>query len=386
MDNIPVKYRLAGEKAVAPQTIRMSIPGWVGEDQPRQNGSEPQLWHCPPFVEGATQGLELVYPYETECRVFNPGQGQDLIFEFDFQKEPGAKLDGTEFVGFHPKPSRYYLFKTQIDVQSPPGTVLRTQPHPRFYADDTGTVPLAVIGQVQTEWWPKKMFVVFKAPPPGERHVFRKGEPYAQIIFVPHRVQYEPVLMTPEEANEREQLDLAIMSAGSFIARTVWHNPGGEEFKDHYKVMGRAFVEGGHEGVKQAIVAGLERQRLAVPEGLTLAQYLALAEEHRAAGRMVEAREVYLALLDNDQNNAEAHNGLGRLAMEMGVTKLALSELVRASQLRPRSAGYRVDVGRALREGGRHAEARKWFESALKAEPGHVGATAALAEEKGAGP
>ena len=50
-------------------------------------------------------------------------------------------MDGTEFVGFHPKPSKYYLFKTQVDVQAPPGMVLRTQPHPRFYADQTGTVP-----------------------------------------------------------------------------------------------------------------------------------------------------------------------------------------------------------------------------------------------------
>lgn len=384
MDNVPVKYRLAGDKALPPQAIRLSIPGWIGEDQPRQNGSEPQLWHCPPFVEAATQGLELVYPYDTECRVFNPGGGKDLVFEFDYAKEQGAKLDGTEFVGFHPKPSKYYLFKTQVDIQSPPGMVLRTQPHPRFYADETGTVPLAMIGQVQTQWWPKKLFVVFKAPPAGgQPHMFRKGEPYAQLIFVPHRVQYEPVVMTLEEATAREQLDLAMMGAGSFIARTVWHNPAGEEFKDHYKVLGRAFIEGGPDGVRDAVVAGLERQRVAVPEGLSVAQYLALADEHRAAGRLVEAREVYLVLLDNDPNNAEAHGGLGRLMAAMGVTGLALAESVRASQLRPRSADYRVDVGQTLRALSRHAEARKWFESALQAEPDHAAARAALAEEPG---
>jgi hypothetical protein len=378
METVPVKYRLAGEKAVGPQAIRLAIPGWVGEGRPRENGSEPELWHCPPFVEGATQGLELVYPYEQECRVINPGRGKDLVFEFDYKNEPGATLDGTEFVGFWPKPSKYYLFKTQVDIQSPAGQVLRTQPHPRFYADETGTVPLAMVGQVQTEWWPKKMFVVFKAPPAGGRHVFRKGEPYAQIIFVPHRVQYEPVAMTAEEASAREQMDLAMMGAGSFIARTVWHNPAGEEFKDHYKVLGRAFVERGHEGVKQAVIGGLERQRAAVPEGRTAAQYLALAEEHRAAGRLVEAREAFLVLLDGDPNHAEGHAGLGRLMGQMGVAGLALNELVRASQLAPRSAQLRVEVGEVLARLGRAGEARKWFESALKLEPGNAGATAGL--------
>ena len=46
------------------------------------------------------------------------------------------------------------------DIQAPPGYVLQTQPHPRFFTDDTGTVPLSLIGQVQSEWWPKKLFAV----------------------------------------------------------------------------------------------------------------------------------------------------------------------------------------------------------------------------------
>ena len=50
--------------------------------------------------------------------------------EFDYAKEPGGVLFGTEFLAFSPvNAAKYYLFNTRLDVQCPPGYVLRTEPH-----------------------------------------------------------------------------------------------------------------------------------------------------------------------------------------------------------------------------------------------------------------
>ena len=62
---------------------------------------------------------------------------------------------------------------------------MRTEPHPRFYADTTDTVPVAVPALLRTEWWPMISFMVFKAPPEGCVHIFRPGEPMMQILILP---------------------------------------------------------------------------------------------------------------------------------------------------------------------------------------------------------
>src|SRR4051794_40365417 len=166
-DKLRIMYR-TNRNALPPQPIRIKIPGWGGSpDFKMEDGSEPQPWHCPPFVDASTYGLELLYPYETECHVVNVNG--DIRFHWDFAREPGVKLTGQEFGTFAPKPSQFYLFQTQLDMKAPPGHAIRTEPHPRFYADATGTVPAAVIGHVQTEWWCKTIFAVFKVPAPGQR-------------------------------------------------------------------------------------------------------------------------------------------------------------------------------------------------------------------------
>src|SRR5262249_38342120 len=157
---------------------------------------------------GSTYGLELLYPYETECHVV--GADGTIRFEWDFTKEPGGGLTGGEFRAFSPvEASKYYLFNTRLDLQPPPGYVLRTEPHPRFFTDDTHTGPWAMIGHLQNEWYPRLVFVVFRGPRQGERQIFRKGEPFAQVLAVPQRLRHEAARMADEEAAERRRLEQA---------------------------------------------------------------------------------------------------------------------------------------------------------------------------------
>ena len=164
MAKLEIKYRLEG-KALPPRPVRISLPGWGGSpEMKKENGSQPQPWHCPLHVEGATHGLELIYEYDTEVRIVN-NNGNVMVVR-DREAEPGGG-PGPNFSLSVPRPPQNYLFNTSLDIQAPPGYVLRTQPHPRFFADFTGTAPVALYGHVHSEWWPKQLFIVFKIPPPG---------------------------------------------------------------------------------------------------------------------------------------------------------------------------------------------------------------------------
>ena len=185
--HVEIRYRTIG-KALPPQPIKLTIPEWSGspEMKPR-NGSEPQPWHCPPFREGSTYGLELLYPFDAECGVIN--ENGQIRFKWDPAQEPETPSNGNSFFSIGPEPG-FFSFETSLEIQSPPGHILRTAPHPRFFTDRTGTVPLATCGHWNTDR-PGTLRVSFKSPSPGQRHVFRKGEPYVQIHFVPQPVSFK---------------------------------------------------------------------------------------------------------------------------------------------------------------------------------------------------
>jgi hypothetical protein len=375
-EKLEIYFRTAG-KARPPQPIRVTFPGWLGDGRNKmEHGSEPQPWHCRPTVEGAVYGLELVYQYEVECHIINDG-GRVRI-EWDYAREPGGVLGIDEFGFGDNKLPDFYTFGTSLDIQAPPGFVLQTQPHPRFFDDRTGTVPLALIGQVQSEWWPKKLFAVFKNPPPGGRHIFRKGEPYAQIIFVPGRQKLEVKPMTAEQASARQELENGILYAKSHIARNIWCSPTGGQFDDHYKVLARTFAEEGHAGVQNAIRSAVDRQRRTVPPDLSFAEYMGLATRHLAEGKPIEARDVYFHLRSLDRDNPQVANGLGAAAAAMGLLDLAVQALAFAVTADPRTALYRANLGAVLLRQGRLAEAEASLRAALRLDPKNAEALASL--------
>ena len=78
----------------------------------------------------------------------------------------------------------YYTYQVSLDLKVEEGWAIRTEPHPRFYTDPTDTTPIAVPALIR-RWWPMIYFLVFKSPPEGKTHIFRPGEPFAQMLIVP---------------------------------------------------------------------------------------------------------------------------------------------------------------------------------------------------------
>src|SRR5436305_13494032 len=94
-----VKYRTWGN-ATPPRQTQMKIPGGAGELVTMKNGAKPQPWHCKPFVDGSTYGLELIYPFETECHIVHDDKG--VRVDWDFSREKAEGISGGEFVLFAP--------------------------------------------------------------------------------------------------------------------------------------------------------------------------------------------------------------------------------------------------------------------------------------------
>lgn len=237
---IPIKFR-RWFKAAPPRPTRLQIPGWAGQPARREDRPAPQPWHCLPFTEAATAGLELVYPFDTECRVTR--ENGRVCFSGDWaaeQKEAAGEITFPPFAAFAPD---HFGFTSSLDIEVPDGYSLRVETHPRFYTDTTGTAPAAVPGHIQSAWWPRIFFVVFKSPGEGQEVVFRKGEPYAQIMALP-KTEYQVREMTPAEVEGRKSLEAKILRYSKHYSQT-WIDHAGNPFETKYRQLAAAYAKGG---------------------------------------------------------------------------------------------------------------------------------------------
>ena len=193
-----VTFRLANP-GICPRRTKLQVPGWAGPAQPRRDGSHEQVWHCMPFTEGAQYGIEVLYPYQNELRVTK--RNGVVHLDGDFGPAPDDDLQWPPFRRFG---ENFYTYQLLLDLNAGPGWAVRSEPHPRFYADTSDTVPIAVPALLRTEWWPMISFVVFKAPPEGKVHIFRQGEPMMQFLIVPAELEIQLSEMSADEEAERE--------------------------------------------------------------------------------------------------------------------------------------------------------------------------------------
>jgi len=229
-----VKCRLY-EQRLAPRRTKLEIPGWGGQSMPRRDGNREQPWHCVPFSESAQYGIEIFYPYDNELQVST--RDGKLVLEGDFGPPPDS---GAEWPPFRTFGEKFYTYQLLLDLKVEEGMAIRTEPHPRFYTDFTDTTPIAVPALLR-RWWPMVNFMVFKSPPEGRTHIFRPGEPMAQIVIIPAEPDFAIVEMSEEEAAERELQSRRIhASRDTLSAETHWTSSTNTVFDGTYRHIHRA--------------------------------------------------------------------------------------------------------------------------------------------------
>jgi hypothetical protein len=237
-----IRYR-SWCKGEPPKPIKLEIPGWAGE----VTYSTSQPWHCKPFVDASTYGLELTYPFDTEVIV--KMENDKLVFDCDFTKEK-EDLNVKEWdIPFSKFAENHFGFTSSIGLKTPENIGTMILPHPRFFTDRTGTVPLPTSGFIRTDFWNRIFFVVFKSPLEGQKYIFRKGEPYAHLIFLPKKTKYNVSKMSPEQISEAEDQENCLNQNSKKIATKIWKTDSGDQFDNKYKIMEKIFSQGGEKAI-----------------------------------------------------------------------------------------------------------------------------------------
>ena len=192
-----IKFRMSGDD-LRPRRTKLEIPGWAGKPERRVDGSQEYAWHCVPFSEAATCGVEVFYPYKNELRVTT--KNGRLILDGDFGPPPTIGRSWPPFRNFG---DHYYTYQILLDLKPEPGFAIKVETHPSFYTDPTGTAPVAVPALIR-EWWPMLYFIVFKSPGEGQTHIFCANTPMAQFTMIPADPDFELTPMSADEAAERE--------------------------------------------------------------------------------------------------------------------------------------------------------------------------------------
>jgi Flp pilus assembly protein TadD len=212
--------------------------------------------------------------------------------------------------------------------------------------------------------------VVFKVPPPGQRHIFRKGEPFAQVIFVPRRVKYDLLPMTADEETARRLSAQRVEVARNEIGTNLWVNSDGSEQSNYYKVLSAAFSREGDDGVERVIKEAHERRQERLPSDQTpISEVLAQAAAQMAEHRYAEAREIYHTLLAREPDNADAIANYGICLCCLGSTVPGLRTIARSIALEPRNPVRHNTLARMFHLLGRLAEAEAAYRNALAINP-----------------
>lgn len=244
-----------------PRRAKLQVPGWSGE----RTHDVPQPWHCKPFSDAAGYGLEILFGWKTACNVSlkrgRPVWSGDLEAELPSNAPPGWR----PFSVFSPG---HFGFSPLMDLQVPDGMGLFVLPHPRCLMDTSGTAPLAIPGLMETHWWPRPFFLVFKAPAPRKVIEFRYGDPIAQILVVPLREKYQVVEMDAETAQERNRRSITLAENGVEFSTRVTHSTDGyPSFDNKYKVLAECARTCGIEEVQARLDRpGPGRKRRRTPE------------------------------------------------------------------------------------------------------------------------
>ncbi len=230
-----VKFRQFGDRP-APQPIKITVPGWAGTKAPRVDGNHEQPWHCIPFSESARYGIELLYPYDVELRVTTKEGRVRLDADWGSPPDPAEV-----WPPFRPFGDDYYSYQLSLDLEVPEGFAVRTEPHPRYFTDPTYSTPLAVPALIRSDWWPMIFFGIFRAPPPGVTHIFRKGEPFMAFTILPADPDVTLEAMDPESAAQREMRSRRLAVSRDKLAEgTRWTSDTHTIFDGTYRNLARA--------------------------------------------------------------------------------------------------------------------------------------------------
>ncbi len=153
----------------------------------------PVPFHCKPWLDGQTVGWTLCYGFLSDIVISgreDGGIGVENLAEL--ARETQQPRIVAQFAEGH------FGLGTGYTLSTPEGLVSLILPatEPPAYLE-------SVVGVVESDWYPRQLFLVFHVPAPGQRVHLTRGTPLARVVVIP---RHDGLTARPLEGDELEQL------------------------------------------------------------------------------------------------------------------------------------------------------------------------------------
>ncbi len=189
--------------------------------------------HCKPWVDASSYGVLLTFPYKTTLTIYGRPDASPTFTMSPASTQLIYGPLGQMFSKEHFSLGSGYWFKTD------PGVGIFTNHLPDGYQSRSRLVP----GLVECWRYPKRLFVVFRAPAPGETIKFEYGDPLCVLMPVATGVVGADLMTTDEWQvlkDQRRRWD----EHRERHPELEWTSAEGTKFTHMYKVFGKREAPG----------------------------------------------------------------------------------------------------------------------------------------------
>jgi hypothetical protein len=206
-------------------------------DQDKERGAHdppyPVPYHCKPWSDGQRIGWTLFYGFLTPITIVGLGDGRaDIENKAELARETNQERVGDHFA------LGYVGLAVGYTLKTPPGFVSLiippTQPPPGLE-----TVPCVI----ETDWYPRQLFLLFHAPPAGVRVALDHKDELARVVVVPRPEQLTAEPLTAAELEEIAQRR-AVYLQEEQTTPTRWQAATGDTFTHLYKEWSKRYRRG----------------------------------------------------------------------------------------------------------------------------------------------
>ena len=181
-------------------------------------------FHCKPWLDGQSVGWTLFYGYLTSVTI---EVGENCRIQVKnlsrLAQETNQPRIIEQFADAH------FGLGTGYTLHTPPGFVSLLLP--------ASQAPLgleALIGVVETDWYPRQLFAVFRVPAPGQTITLDYRVPLLRVVVIPRHEQLEIKPLNEDEQTILTQREAAYVAEEGETA-TRWLDDAGHTFTHLYK-------------------------------------------------------------------------------------------------------------------------------------------------------
>lgn len=201
-------------------------------DEQRASGAEtppqPMPYHCKPWVDGQALGWTLFYGYLSPIEIVGVGAGNIEVVGLE---QLAAETQQPKIV--HQFAPGHFGIGCGLTLRTPPALNSLIIP-----AANPPANLRAVTGLIESDWYPRQLFLVFESPMAGQTIKLDYEMALARVVLVPRHDGWDATELAASELVELERERQQYL-ADEADSPSSWTAANGETFTKVYKQWSR---------------------------------------------------------------------------------------------------------------------------------------------------